>query len=112
MEQKEKERLRDILLELKGKNTQEWLSHELGVSTYAVGSWISMIQSPSASSLEIIADYMNISVSELLAEIKGKEYKESPQSAEQALLYIQNLSLKEKVKLSRLILDQVDQFLS
>ncbi len=108
MEQKEKEKLRQILLELKGKNTQEWLSHELGVSKYAVASWISMLQSPSASSLEIIADYMGISLSELLAEIKGND-RPSPESAQQALLHIKNLSSREKLKLSRLILEQLDQ---
>lgn len=45
--------------------------------------------------------------SELLAEIQGKPYKESPQSAQQAYLIIRELSTNERIKLAKLILEDL-----
>ena len=107
MEQEQRERLRDIIIKLKGENSQEWLAHRLGVSQYSVGSWLQMLQFPTTKNLGKIADYMGISISELLAEIQGKQYKDTPQSAQQAFLMINQLSVNEQLKLARIILDNI-----
>lgn len=103
MDTADKKRLRQLLLNLQGGNTQRWLADQLGVTPFSLNSWINMIAFPNRESLQIIANYMGISLEQLLEEITG-EKRVLSLTADGIYLSLKQMDKEEKIKLIKLLL--------
>ena len=103
----QKEKLKALLDELKKGHSDAWLAEQLGVSAYAVNSW-SRGTTPTVDSLQKIATYMGMTLGELMVKLKGNETpQELPTSAVQAHRLLTALNASEKLKLIRLIINEM-----
>jgi transcriptional regulator with XRE-family HTH domain len=108
---KRERNLSNLLLRLKDGDSEKKLAHKIGVSQYSVNCWLNNKHFPDSSNLKKIADYMDISIDQLLSQLNEEEaYKlEEIKTAQGIFTYILNLPLKEKLILMKLILDNVEE---
>jgi transcriptional regulator with XRE-family HTH domain len=108
---KRERNLSNLLLRLKDGDSEKKLAHKIGVSQYSVNCWLNKKHFPDSSNLKKIADYMDISIDQLLSQLNEEEtYKlEEIKTAQGIFTYILNLPLKEKLILMKLILDNLEE---
>lgn len=104
MKEQEREKLADIIKELRGDRSLRALARELKVSAVAVNSWENCDSVPSVESLDKIAKARGWSLYQLLSYIREENIDPTPsQIIEQA----QKLPNSEKLKLATLLLTKV-----
>ena len=110
MDKREKN-LSNLLLRLKGGDSEKKLAKKIGVSQYSVNCWLNQKHFPDTQNLKKIADYMDISIDELLSQLdqEATHRIEEIKTAQGIFTYIQKLPLQEKFILIKLIVDNVEE---
>lgn len=106
-----KEKLKKLITELRGEGTQKSLAEKLNVAPYTISSWINKVSSPSRENLDMIADYMGISLDILMSKItdnsniyNNNNIPTTPQGFSTLLDY--HLSKEQQLELAKLILNK------
>lgn len=99
------ERLSNILDGIKGEKSYKDLSKEIGVSAFSLHGWIRRERLPTINNLNNLAQYMGISLYELLNILFDP--KESEQTPETLYSPIKGLSFEDKLKLLKYISDSI-----
>lgn len=99
------ERLSQILDGIKGDKSYRDLSKEIGVSAFSLHGWIRRERLPTINNLNNLAQYMGISLYELLTVLFDP--KESKQTAETLYSSIRGLPFEDKLKLLKYISDSI-----
>ncbi|WP_342597405.1 hypothetical protein VKI21_02325 [Cyanobacterium aponinum UTEX 3222] len=99
------DRLSNILDGIKGDKSYRDLSKEIGVSSFSLHGWITRERLPSIANLNNLAQYMGISLYELLTLLFDP--KESEQTPETLYSSIKGLSFEDKLKLLKYISDSI-----
>ncbi|WPF87323.1 helix-turn-helix transcriptional regulator [Cyanobacterium aponinum AL20118] len=106
-----KEKLKKLITELQGEGTQKSLAKKLNVAPYTISSWINKVSSPSREKLDLIADYMGVSLDILMSKItdnsniySNKNIPTTPQGFSSLLDY--HLSKEQQLELAKLILNK------
>jgi len=102
-----RERLRDVLSEMQGSLPQRQFAKVLGVSHSSLASWLRGESFPSHDSLTKIASLAQISMDDLLSKLKGEVEVRRIHRAEDLLPQINVLSQKERIRLLKLIAEQI-----
>ncbi len=109
---KRERNLSNLLLRLKDNESERKLAQNIGVSQYAINCWLNNKHFPDTKNLKKIADYMDISIDQLLSQLNEEEaYKLEEIKTAQGIFnsIILNLSLKEKLILIKLIANNVEE---
>ena len=98
--------LSKLLLELKGDMSEDELAERLGVTQTSLNRWLNKKYFPRFTSLEKIANYMAITVDDLLQRL-DEEKEETPKEITAFYLVplIQNMATQEKMKLLKTLLE-------
>lgn len=99
------ERLSNILDGIKGEKSYRDLSKEIGVSAFSLHGWIRRERLPTINNLNNLAQYMGISLYELLNILFDPE--ESTQTPETLYTTIKTLAFEDKLKLLKYISDSI-----
>jgi transcriptional regulator with XRE-family HTH domain len=111
MNEQERQNLSELLIQLTGKDSQRELARKLGVSSYSLNSWIKQTVIPSTDKLQLIADYMGISLSDLLNRVKpdsDENLVNIPNNAEGFYSLVSKLPMREQLKLAQSILGNIN----
>lgn len=101
-------RLALIIKQLKGNDNNRDFSKKLGISIYTISAWENEeTRNPTTESLEILANYMGISLKELLSRIYADENNEAFNTAESLYSVVAKLPNKDKIKLAHFLLSEV-----
>jgi transcriptional regulator with XRE-family HTH domain len=106
-----KENLSKLILRLKGENSEVELAEKIGVSQYAINTWLNKSHFPKSKNLQALADYLNLTTGQLLAKLDQEEKIDLSQvnNAQTIYLEIENLPAQEKVMLIKLLLDSLSK---
>ncbi len=109
MDEESRKRLAEILQKAKGERTLRQYAKDLEVSLGAVQNWISGKIFPSSEMLEKIAKSAGISLEEFFVQIRGESVKsfERPQKAEELLSLAQYLDKEQRIRLIKMLVDDV-----
>lgn len=100
-------RLKDILQEMQGTMPQRQFAKVLGVSHSSLASWMREESFPSHDSLIKIASLAQISLDELLNKLRGEVEVRRIHRAEDLLPQVNILSPTERLRLLKLIAEQI-----
>ena len=112
MNEEERQNLAAILKNLQANLTQRQFAKILGISAFAMRSWIECEAVPTRENLEKIADYMGITLDQLLGKLRAQETVASTPNytkAEQLLPLVDHLPQAEMLKLARYLLDKLEK---
>jgi transcriptional regulator with XRE-family HTH domain len=99
------ERLSNILDGIKGDKSYRDLSKDVGVSAFSLHGWIRRERLPTINNLNNLAQYMGISLYELLILLFDEQ--DSKQTPETLYSSIKTLSFEDKLKLLKYISDSI-----
>jgi transcriptional regulator with XRE-family HTH domain len=106
-----KENLSKLILRLKGENSETELARKIGVSQYAINTWLNKTHFPKSKNLLALANYLNLTTGQLLAKLDQEEKIDLSQvnNAQAIYLQIQNLSAQEKLILIKLLVEGMSE---
>lgn len=99
------ERLSNILDGIKGDKSYRDFSKEIGISAFSLHGWITRERLPTITNLNNLAEYMGISLYELLVLLFDEQ--KSKQTPETLYLSVNELSFEDKLKLLKYISDSI-----
>ena len=112
MNEEERKKLAAILKNLQANLTQRQFAKIFGISSFAMRSWIECEAVPTRENLEKIAEYMGITLDQLLGKLRDRETAASTPNytkAEQLLPLVDQLPSAEMFKLTRYLLDKLEK---
>lgn len=101
------DRLSNILDGIKGDKSYRDLSNEIGVSAFSLHGWIRRERLPSIANLNNLAQYMGISLYELLTLLFDLNESQTKQTAETLYATIRALPFDDKLKLLKYVSDSI-----
>lgn len=107
MDPVQRQRLSEILIELRGDRSQRKYAKDLGVSFPALRSWEECESVPGLENLEMIASAKGWSLIQLLGYIRGEEpaaARSIPLRAEDLLREAEHLEPAEQLRLAQLLI--------
>ena len=112
MNEEERKKLAAILKNLQANLSQRQFAKIFGISSFAMRSWIECEAVPTRENLEKIAEYMGITLDQLLGKLRDRETAASTPNytkAEQLLPLVGQLPPAEIFKLTRYLLDKLEK---
>ena len=109
----DKQKLAEIVRKIRRlrSQSQEDFGERLGVSQTAIRNWESGTTQPSLDNLAAIAEVWDgRTLSQLLAEVDGEQLDNpsKPKIAEDALMYVLCLPMKERIRLLHLVIESLN----
>ncbi len=112
MDQEARQRLSNILIEMRGPRSIQGYAKDIGISFAALRAWEQCLSVPSLENLELLASLRNQSLFDLLAEIRGEEPSQvriPPSKAEDVYSEVKSLPTVEQFRLIKLLIDSLIQ---
>ena len=101
------QRLASIIKQLKGNDNNRDFAKKIGISNHTISCWINMkTANPTTESLTVVANYMGITLQELMERIYEGEDQELD-TAESFYSLVSGLSNKDKIKLIHFLSSQL-----
>jgi transcriptional regulator with XRE-family HTH domain len=106
MDDRQRQKLVDLIVEIKGDRSQSRFARDLGVSLGAVQGWLAG-GLPSVDNLEKIAVAAGMTLEELIVHIWGANLKHAPKVAEDVLQNAVLLDVEQRRRLIHLLIDTI-----
>lgn len=102
-----KERLAQLLQEMKGNRSERAFARDLKVHPGTLGGWLRCETFPDQANLEQLARLRQMSLDAFLSFLRGDAVLTDPKTAEDLFALTNHLSDQEAFRLARLLLDRV-----
>ena len=108
MDDDAKQRLKQILEQVRAERSQRQFARDLGVSLGTVQNWLSGDSFPNSEKLEKVAVAVGMSLEQLFVYLKGGATKPGePRVAEDVLVQAKTLDKEQQVRLIKLLIDEL-----